>query len=160
MPTFRLDDEAGYRTFAEQCGCTLAQIKLAIESVGYDQLDVLSFLRRRGWLTDGDFERQKNLLEGNLPKVESVTSEYETSVVSTSNSGGASNPSLGRQNYAESSEKFREFLRQKMVRNHALQDAYNVSQASGYDEIAMLRMMVIALVEANDVLSRGTPRKG
>jgi hypothetical protein len=60
MTLLNIDDEKAIQQFADQCGCTTEQVKHAIESRGYSELAVISYLALRGFITQETYLRRRN----------------------------------------------------------------------------------------------------
>jgi len=60
MTLLNIDDVDSIRNFATKCGCSTEQVRHAIESRGYSELAVLSYLALRGFISQETFLRRRN----------------------------------------------------------------------------------------------------
>lgn len=158
MATLRIGDEASFSAFAQGCGCTLAKVKLALETVGYDEEDIIRWLQKRHWISDEQFQRLSNSLGA-----EQLFAGTVQSALMPNQSPTAIKSHNTRSHWkakmvvpdiaaADTQQAFEKFLRIKMVRSTAMQQSYTQSQADAVSEIVATRRLVIALVDAQEHL--------
>ncbi len=58
----RLDasDEDALTLFATRCGCTLDQLRHAMQARSVNEMDIISFLSLRGYISQDTFLRMRN----------------------------------------------------------------------------------------------------
>jgi len=58
----RLDaaDENALAQFADRCGCTLDQLRHAMQARSVNEMDIISFLSLRGYISQEVFLRMRN----------------------------------------------------------------------------------------------------
>jgi hypothetical protein len=59
MARLNAADEDALRQFADRCGCTLEQLRHAIQARSVNEMDVISFLSLRGYISKDAFLRMR-----------------------------------------------------------------------------------------------------
>ena len=60
MARLNPDDEDALNQFANRCGCTLEQLRHAMQARSVNEMDVISFLSLRGYISQDVFLRIRN----------------------------------------------------------------------------------------------------
>jgi hypothetical protein len=60
MARLDADDEEALTQFATRCGCTLDQLRHAMQARSVNEMDIISFLSLRGYISQDVFLRMRN----------------------------------------------------------------------------------------------------
>jgi hypothetical protein len=60
MARLDADDEEALTHFATRCGCTLDQLRHAMQARSVNEMDIISFLSLRGYISQDVFLRMRN----------------------------------------------------------------------------------------------------
>jgi hypothetical protein len=60
MARLDAEDEEALKQFATRCGCTLDQLRHAMQARSVNEMDIISFLSLRGYISQDVFLRMRN----------------------------------------------------------------------------------------------------